>query len=276
MTEGFLLLQKSLEYSFMQKALLCGVFTAISSSLLGVFLVLRRLSLISDGLSHVTFATIALALLAGVNTVALSIPLVILASFAILALTERGNVYSDTAIGLISSVSVAAGVMIVSMGGGFNVDIYSYLFGSILSITQDEAILSTGIAILVVTVIILFYNEWFLISFDRDFAKTKGINIFINDLVFVVLQALVIVTGVKIVGAMLMSSLIIFPAVSSLQIVGRFKSMLIASVLMSVFSVICGIFISFVLNTPAGATIVCLNALVFLICLALNRILKLS
>lgn len=276
MTEGFLLLQKSLEYSFMQKALLCGVFTAISSSLLGVFLVLRRLSLISDGLSHVTFGTIALALLAGINTVALSIPLVILASFAILALTERGNVYSDTAIGLISSVSVAAGVMIVSMGGGFNVDIYSYLFGSILSITQDEAALSSCIAILVITVIFLFYNEWFLISFDRDFAKTKGINIFINDLVFVVLQALVIVTGVKIVGAMLMSSLIIFPAVSSLQIVGRFKSMMIASVLMSVFSVICGIFFSFIFNTPAGATIVCLNALVFLICLTLNRILKIS
>lgn len=276
MTEGMLLLQKSLEYSFMQKALLCGIFTAISSSLLGVFLVLRRLSLISDGLSHVTFATIAIALLAGVNTVALSIPLVMLASFAILALTEKGNVYSDTAIGLISSVSVAAGVMIISLGRGFNVDIYSYLFGSILAISNSEAVLSAVITMLVVTVIMFFYNEWFIISFDRDFARTKGINIFLNDLVFVVLQALVIVTGVKIVGAMLMSSLVIFPAVSSLQIAGRFKSMMIASAAMSVSSVICGIFVSFIFNTPTGATIVCINAMVFVICLGLNRVLKLT
>lgn len=276
MTDGIHLIQKSLEYSFMQKALLCGVFTAVSSSLLGVFLVLRRLSLISDGLSHVTFGTIALAMLAGINTVALSIPLVIAASFAILALTERGNVYSDTAIGLISSVSVAVGVMIVSIGGGFNVDIYSYLFGSILSISQHEAVLSAVITFLVVAVIALYYNEWFLISFDRDFAKTKGIKIFVNDLIFVVLQSLVIVTGVKIVGALLMSSLIIFPAVSSLQIVGRFRSMMVVSVILSVSSVICGIFVSFVFNTPTGATIVCLNALVFMICLALNSVLKLS
>lgn len=276
MTEGVLLLEKSLEYSFMQKALLCGIFTAISSSLLGVFLVLRRLSLISDGLSHVTFATIAIALLAGMNTVAVSIPLVILASFAILSLAERGNVYSDTAIGLISSVSVAAGVMIISLGGGFNVDIYSYLFGSILAISHNEAILSAVIAAVVVTAVIFFYNEWFLISFDRDFARTKGIRIFVNDLIFVVLQSLVIVTGVKIVGAMLMSSLIIFPAVSSLQVAGRFKSMMLVSAVLSVSSVVCGVFISFVLNTPTGATVVCINALVFLLCLGLNRALKLT
>lgn len=272
---GLLLLKTSLEYSFMQKAIICGVFTALSSSLLGVFLVLRRLSLISDGLSHVTFATIALALLAGVNSTAVSLPLVILASFAILTLSEKGNVYSDTAIGLISSVSVAAGVMIVSLGGGFNVDIYSYLFGSILTIGNSEAVLSVVIAVIVVTAIVLFYNEWFIISFDRDFAKTKGINIFLNDLVFVVLQSLVIVTGVKIVGAMLMSSLIIFPAVSSLQVAGRFKSMMLVSALISVSSVICGIFISFILNTPAGATIVCLNAILFFICLAAGRGFKL-
>ncbi len=273
---SLLLLKTSLGYSFMQKAIICGVFTALSSSLLGVFLVLRRLSLISDGLSHVTFATIALALLAGVNSTAVSLPLVILASFAILTLSEKGNVYSDTAIGLISSVSVAAGVMIVSLGGGFNVDIYSYLFGSILAISNSEAVLSAAIAVIVVTAIVFFYNEWFIISFDRDFAKTKGINIFLNDLIFVVLQSLVIVTGVKIVGAMLMSSLIIFPAVSSLQVAGRFKSMMAVSALISVFSVICGIFISFVLNTPAGATIVCLNAVLFFVCLAAGRGLKLS
>lgn len=274
--EILILLQKSLQYSFMQKALICGILIAISSSMLGVFLVLRKFSLISDGLSHVSFATVAIALVCGLSPTLVSIPLVILASLLITKLTEKTNLYGDSAIGLVSGFSLAIGVTIISIGKGFNVDIYSYLFGSILAISNTEVILSLILTVIVIVVISIFYNDLFIMSFDSEYAKITKINIKAVNLFFVIIQSITIVIGIKVVGAMLISSLIIFPTITSLQVAKRFKNMLIFSIIISVFSVTAGIFISFILNTPTGSTIVITNTIIFLIILLINKIFKIK
>ncbi|HRU43120.1 MAG TPA: metal ABC transporter permease, partial [Spirochaetota bacterium] len=246
------LLLRSVQYEFIQKALLSGTFLAISSALLGVFLALQRKSLISDGLSHVSFATAALALLIGLSPLIISLPLVILASILINKLVSHAHIYSDSAIGLVSSLSIAVGVLIVNVGSGFNVDIYSYLFGSILAISPIETALCIAASLITIVLIIIFFNDLFLISYDEDYARISGINVKMLDLTFSTVQSVVIVVGIKIVGAMLISSLIIFPAITSLQIARSFKSMIIFSVSISLLSVIIGIFSSFVFNAPTG------------------------
>ncbi len=266
------LLYRAIQYGFIQRALVCGVLIAVASSLLGNFLVLRKQSLISDGLSHVSFATIALSLLLGLSPLLISIPLVIFASILINKLSERANMYSDSAIGLVSAIGISSGVVIISMSKGFNIDIYSYLFGSILAISQVEVIISLVVSIIVIIIIVLFFNDLFLLTYDEDYAHISGVNIKLINLILAVVQSIIIVIGIKIVGAMLMSSLIIFPAISSLQVALNFKKMIIISICISVFSVIGGIILSFLLNSPTGATIVLLNGVIFLCFFLLNKI----
>ncbi|HOV15283.1 MAG TPA: metal ABC transporter permease, partial [Spirochaetota bacterium] len=207
----------------MQKALLCGVLIAVASALLGIFLVLRKQSMISDGLSHVSFATVALALFLGLSPLIISIPLVILASMLINKLTEKSHMYSDAAIGLVSAFSIAVGVIIISMSKGFNIDIYSYLFGSILAITNLEVILSIVISFIVIVVLIFFFNEFFLLTYDSDYAHISKINIKTINIIFSIIQSITIVISVKIVDAMLMYSLIIFTVINALQDANIFK-----------------------------------------------------
>lgn len=276
MEDIFFLIEKSMQYGFMQKALLCGIFISVASSILGIFLVLRKYSLISDGLSHVSFTAVAIALTAGISPVAVSIPIVILASLLIYKLSEKANVYSDAAIGLVSAVGVAAGVTIISMGQGFNIDIYSYLFGSILAVTSFDVYLSLIIAAAVIIITIFYRKELFMITFDEDYALVSKVNVKLINSIMTVVQSIVIVIGIKIVGAMLMSSLIIFPAIISLQVAKSFKSMVIYSVSLSVFSVVFGIFGSFILNSPTGASIVIVNVFLFIIFYSANSILKIK
>ena len=272
----FFLLQKALQYDFIQKALVCGVLIAVTSSLLGVFLVLRKLSLISDGLSHVSFAAVAISLFFGLTPLFASIPIVILASLAITKLSEKANMYSDSAIGLVSALSIATGVIIISVNRGFNIDIYSYLFGSILAISGFEVTLSVIISVIVIAIIFIFFNELFLITYDEDYASISKIKLKTVNLTMSIIQSVTIVIGVKIVGAMLMSSLIIFPAVSSLQLAKNFRHMIALSVSISVISVVSGIFLSFLLNTPTGATIVVTNGFIFAVFFSINKIFKIK
>lgn len=274
--EIFILLQKAILYDFIQKALICGTLIAITSSLLGNFLVLKKQSLISDGLSHVSFATIAISLFLGLPPLFVSIPLVIFASILINRLGEKTNVYSDSAIGLVSAFSIAIGVIIVSINKGFNIDIYSYLFGSILSISFEEIILTLIVSIISIILLILFLNDLFLVTYDQDFASVSKINTKILNIIIGIIQSIIIVVGIKIVGAMLMSSLIIFPPITALQIAKNFKSMIIISLILSVTSVITGIFSSFIFNLPTGATIVVINGIFFIISFFLNKIEKIK
>lgn len=182
-------LQEAIQFAFIQRALLAGCFVAVSCAVLGVFLVLRRFALIGDGLAHVSFATIAIGLLAGVAPLVVSIPLVILASLGVLRLTDRSLVYGDAAIGLLSAMGVATGVLIASLGGGFNVDLFSYLFGNILSVSPLEVGLSVGLSLLIVGVVWFFYYDLFAVSFDQDHARVAGVRTGLVNKVLVVLTS---------------------------------------------------------------------------------------
>lgn len=257
------LLAESLRYDFIWKALLVGSLIAICCAALGVFLVLRKFSMIGDGLAHVSFATVALALLLNSSPLILSIPLVSLASLLILRLNAKANIHGDAAIGLVSSFSIALGVMISSLAKGFNVDLMSYLFGSILVISNTDVWISVVLSIVVILVVVLLYNSLLSITYDEEYATVTGLNTKALNTVMAILTSVTIVLGIRVVGTMLISSLIVFPAVSALQVAKGFKSTLLIAGILSVCCILVGVLLSYVLNIPTGATIVMLNACCF-------------
>lgn len=253
------------QYSFMIKAITAGILIALCSSFLGIFLVLRKYSMIGEGLAHVSFATVAIALLLNKSPILVSIPLVTLASILILKLSEKNKLNGDAAIGLVSSFAMALGVLISSVSSGFNVDLFSYLFGNILVISDLELILSIILSIVVIISIILFYNPLFSITFDEDFSNTMGIKVnYINYLISI-LTGITIVLGIRVVGTMLISSMIIFPTISALQVSSSFKGTIFLSSIISILSVILGVFISFIYDLPTGSTIVLMNSFFFIV-----------
>lgn len=261
-----------LQYSFIQKAFIAGSFVAIACSSLGLFLVLRKMSLIGDGLSHVSFGAIALGLFFGLYPFYVAVPVVILAAILILKISEKARVYGDAAIGIVSAVGIAGGVILASLSLGFNVDLFSYLFGNILAISIGEAIMSVALSLVVILVIILFYWDLFSATFDEEYAQTTGIKTnFINTLL-TILTAITVVLSVKVVGIMLVSALLILPAVTALQISKKFKIALLSGGLISLTSVILGISISYLVDLPPGATIVMLNAIFFSLALTYKKI----
>ena len=272
MNDFFIVFQEIFKQDFMIKALITGVFIAISCSLLGVFLVLKNMSLIGDGLAHVSFAAIAIGLLVSDKPIIISIPIVIVASFLVLLLKEKAKIDADATIGLLSSFSIAVGVIIASVAKGFNIDLFSYLFGSILFISPSEMILSGILAIILIVLVLLFYNDLFSITFDENFAKISGIKVRRINYLLSVLISVTIVLGIRIVGTMLISSLIVFPSVSALQISKGFKRTLMFSVLFSMIAVVLGIIFSYILNVPTGALIVFVNAIIFLFTLIIRVI----
>ncbi|NLK62361.1 MAG: metal ABC transporter permease [Fusobacteria bacterium] len=254
---------EALSYSFMIKGLIAGSLIALICSILGIFLVLKKFSLIGDGLAHTSFATVAFALLLGQSPIIFSIPLVIIASIIILKITEKTGAYGDSSIGMVSSLCIAVGITIVSVSKGFNVDIYSYLFGSILSINIYEVYVSLALSLIIIILIVLFYNELFVSIYDEDFAKVSGIKIDYINYFLSILTSITVVLGVKVVGTMLVSSLIIFPASSALQISNSFKKSLILASIFGVLSIIIGIIGAYILDIPSSSAIVFVNAIFF-------------
>jgi zinc transport system permease protein len=260
-----------LSYGFIQRALIAGTLVAVLCSVLGVFLVLRRLSLIGDGLAHVTFGSVALSLIMGVNPVFVTvaaIPLVMLSSLGILKLTEKARIYGDAAIGIVSSLGIAGGIVLASVAGGFNVDLFSYLFGNILAVGNTDMIIAAILFAVVLLAVVFFYRDLFAITFDEDLAKCSGIRTTSINTVLVLMTALTVVLAMKVVGIMLISALLILPAVSALQIARSFKATIIASCCFATISVIIGIFGSFILNLPTGGFIVLVNFILFLLAFA--------
>lgn len=260
-----------LGYVFVQRALVAGIFISILCATLGVFLVLKRFSLIGDGLAHVAFGGVALGLFLGFYPFYVAVPVAMLGSLGIIKVTEESNIFGDAAIGIISSVGMAGGIMLASLAGGFNVNLLSYLFGNILSISGDEVIFSVVLSLLVIALIALFYHDLLSITFDEEYAKTSGINTRLMNRVLILLTAVSVVLAVKVVGAVLVSSLLILPALTALQLAGSFKSTIVYAGIFSVISIILGLLVAFLFNLPPGATIILLNFVFFSGAYAMRR-----
>ena len=254
-----------LQYGFIQRALISGIFIALLCSILGVQIVLRRLSLIGDGLAHVTFGSVALALALRIYPLYVTLPIVLVSSLGILKMTEKARMMGDAAIGVVSSIGIAGGVILASLAGGFNVDLFSYLFGNILAISQEETILSVILSVIVLGVILYYYHEILSITFDEEFARASGIHTDRINKILVILTAVTVVLTMNVVGIMLISALLILPAVTAFQLARGFRSSLVISALTAVTSVIAGIFISIAVNLPTGATIVLTNFFFFVV-----------
>ena len=260
----------ALQYEFIRRAIIAGSFIALVCSLLGVLLVLRRYSLIGDGLAHVTFGSVALGLFLRQHPLSVAIPVVMVSSLGILKLTQKAKIYGDAAIGIVSSLGIALGVLIASLSGGFNIDLFSFLFGNILSITDIEVYTSIGLSVVVLFMIIFFYNEHLSATFDEEFARVSGIDTERINTLLVLLTGITVVLTMKVVGIMLTSSLLILPAVTALQFARGFKGTMVISSCVAVISVITGISLSLLLNIPTGATIVLMNFM-FFVCAFLYR-----
>lgn len=260
-----------LQYSFVQRAFIAGSFVAITCSALGLFLVLRKMSLIGDGLSHVSFGAVALGLFLGIYPFYIAIPVVILASILILKISEKAHIYGDAAIGIVSAFGIATAIILASLARGFNVDLFSYLFGNILAISLTEAILAVALSLVLFLIIIFFYWDLFSVAFDEEYAKTTGIKVNSINILLTTLTAITVVLSIRVVGIMLVSALLILPAVTALQVAKNFKIAFFWAGLFALISVIFGIIIAFILDLPPGATIVILNAFFFSLAFAYKK-----
>lgn len=258
------------------RALIVGVLVSLCAALLGVSLVLKRYSMIGDGLSHVGFGALAVATVMNLAPMTVAIPVVILAAFLLLRLSSNGKIKGDAAIALISTSALAIGVMAVSMSSGMNVDINSYLFGSIISVSSGDVVISVILALAVLLMFVFFYTKIFAITFDENFAKATGTNANLYNMLIALLTAVTIVIGMRLMGSMLISSLIIFPALCSMRVFRSFRSVTICSAVISVTTFVIGMFISYIADTPCGASIVCVNIVFFVVFFVIGAVMSRS
>jgi zinc transport system permease protein len=269
-------LSNILNYEFVQRAFIAGILIAAIASILGVFLVLRRFSLIGDGLAHITFGSVAVVMLIGISPTYITLatlPLVMISSLAILKLTQSRLIQGDAAIGIVSSIGIATGIILVSLSKGYNIDLFSYLFGNILTVTQVELLLSFIVFLVVIAMVIIFYDDLLAVTFDEELARTMGVKTKRINTILFLLTAIAAVLAMKVAGIMLVSAMLILPPLTALQLSFSFRMTIISSVLFSVLSVICGLFLAFLMNLPAGGTIVLINIGFLLIVFGAKKIL---
>ncbi|GHV84929.1 hypothetical protein AGMMS50230_05370 [Spirochaetia bacterium] len=250
-------------FAFIVRAVIVGFLVSLCASLLGVSLVLKRYSMIGDGLSHVGFAALAVATALNAAPLVVSIPIVVAAAFFLLRLSEHSKIRGDAAIALFSTGALAIGVTIISMTTGMNTDVCNYLFGSILAMSKADVRLSIVLSTAVLGLFALFYNKIFAVTFDENFARATGVRAGLYNMIIALLTALTIVLGMRMMGALLISSLIIFPALSSMRLFKSFRSVTVSSAIISVVCFMAGIVISYVFATPTGASVVLFNMVLF-------------
>lgn len=265
-------LTEMLSYPFMLRALVVGILISLCAALLGVPLVLKRYSMIGDGLSHVGFGALAIATALRAAPLAVTLPVVVLAAFFLLQLHDSSKIKGDAAIALISTGSLALGVMVLSLTPGMNTDINNFLFGSILGVGEDEMWLTAGLSLMVILLYGLSYNRIFALTFDESFAQATGLRTKVYNTLLALLTAVTIVLGMRTMGSLLISSLIVFPALSSMQLLRSFRSVLLLSVLISLFCFISGLILSYLYSAPTGASVALLHVAVFILFAAIARI----
>ena len=259
-------------YPFMVRAIIVGSLVSLCAALLGVSLVLKRYSMIGDGLSHVGFGALSVAAAMNVAPLKIAIPVVIIAAIFLLRISSNSKIQGDAAIALISSSSIAAGVIVTSMTSGLNADVYSYMFGSILAMGKSDVFMSIVLSVIVLLIYVLFYNKIFSITFDQNFSKATGIKTDFYNTLISILTAVTIVVGMRIMGTMLISSLVIFPTLTSMRLFKSFKSVVISSAIISIICFTIGIIVSYIMNFPAGASIVAVNLVAFIVFVIIGKI----
>lgn len=277
MMEYIMKLHNYLQYPFVRYALIVGVLIALCSSLLGVTLVLKRYSFIGDGLSHVAFGAMSVAaVLKLTDKNILILPVTILAAVLLLKTGQNAKIKGDAAIAMLSVSSLAMGYMLMNLfstSSNVSGDVCSTLFGStsILTLTQEEVWVCIILSVIVLIVFFLFYNRIFAITFDENFAKATGMKTDRYNLLIAVIIAVIIVLGMNLVGSLLISALIIFPALSAMRMIENFKGVVICSAVISVCCALAGIIVSILFSTPVGSTIVTADMIVFGGCCLVGR-----
>ena len=278
----FQTLAEYFSYPFVWYALIVGVLISLCSALFGVVLVLKRFSFIGDGLSHVAFGALAIATVINVtNNMLIVLPITVICAILLLKTGKKTKIKGDAAIAMLSAGALAVGYLIMSLfSGSGNVagDVCSTLFGSfsIITLSAWEVWLCIILSLIVIALFILFYNRIFAVTFDEEFAKASGVKASLYNLLIAVITAVIIVLAMNLVGSLLISALVIFPALSAMRVSKTFKRVVIISTVISVSCALAGILCAIIFSTPVGPTIVVCNILAFLICFALGKIRKLN
>jgi zinc transport system permease protein len=268
----FEILAEMFSYAFLIRAVIVGLLVALCAALLGVSLVLKRYSMIGDGLSHVGFGALAVATAMNAAPLSISIPVVVIAAFFLLRISENSKIKGDAAIALISTSALAIGVVVISITTGMNTDVCNYLFGSILAMSKTDVALSITLTIVVLVMFVFFYNKIFAVTFDENFAKATGVKANLYNMMIALLTALTIVLGMRMMGALLITALIIFPPLTSMRLCKKFKTVTLISAIISVICFFIGVVISYVYATPTGASVVLVNIIFFMIFWAISGI----
>ncbi len=273
-------LQFYLSYPFVRYALIVGTLIALCSSLLGVTLVLKRFSYIGDGLSHVAFGALAVATLFDLgNTSVVVMPVTVIAAILILRTGQNPRIHGDAAIAMLSVGSLAVGYLVMNLfstSANISGDVCSTLFGStsILTLTRAEVWLCVVMSVIVAAVFIFLYNRIFAVTFDENFARATGLRAGVYNNLIAVITAVIIVLAMNLVGSLLISALVIFPALSAMRVIQNFKGVVICAGVISMVCALAGIILSILFSTPVGSTIVAADIVMFLICCLVGRIVR--
>ncbi len=266
------LLLEMFTYPFILRAFVVGILVSLCASLLGVPLVLKRYSMIGDGLSHVSFGALSIAVACGWAPLPVSIPVVVVAALLLLRLTENSRIGADAAIAVTSASALAVGIIVTSLTTGMTTDVDSYMFGSILAMSRSDVVLSVTLTLAVLVLFVLCYHKIFAVTFDERFSRATGVRADAYKTLLSILTALTVVLGMRMMGAMLISSLIIFPALSAMRLFKSFRAVVVCAGVMSVVCFCAGLSASYLLSTPVGATVVLCDLAVFLVCCAVERL----
>lgn len=258
-------LAEMFSYPFLVRALIVGVLVSLCASLLGASLVLKRYSMIGDGLSHVGFAALAVAYAMNAAPLAVSIPVCVVCAFFLLQLKDSSKIKGDAATALLCSGALAIGVMTISLTTGMNTDVCNYMFGSILAMSHSDVVLSVFLSIAVMILYVLFYNRIFAVTFDETFSSATGTRTRLYNMVIAFLTAITVVLGMRMMGTLLISSLIVFPALTAMRVCKNFKTTILLSALLSVICFLLGLTISYFGSVPTGACIVVTDIVVFFV-----------
>lgn len=258
-------------HAFLVRAFIVGVLVSLCCAMLGTSLVLKRFSMIGDGLSHVGFGALAIAGVLKITPLYVAIPVVLVASILLLKMSENGKIKGDSATAVVATSSLAIGVCAVSLSKGMNTEVLNYMFGSILALDAGDVVFSIVLSSVVLLLYVVFYTRIFAVTFDENFAAATGVNTKLYNLLIAALTAVTVVLGIKMIGALLISALLIFPPLTSMKICKTFKAVTVLSAVLSVVCFVAGVTLSYVYNTPAGASVVIVNLLAFLISSVFKR-----